>query len=100
MRFPSKKQFIAKIKKLDLCADGMKRLKSKLRHNTVREVIEQYLNIAASRSALSGVGWERYTDIYWLLGRLNFSFDDTQDLRAGIKNITSVQVIQNLNYWT
>lgn len=101
MRYPSKKQFISKIKKLDPCRSGLKRLQSKLRHNTVRETLNQYLNNSFDVGCpLEGYIDRRIGDMFWLLGQLAFFYIERDDHRNGLRKIHADDVIRSLHYWT
>lgn len=98
MRYPSKKQFIAKIKKLHPCRIGLRRLQDRLRRNTVRKVLNKYLDSSFNTSHIDDLDCSRIaSDARWLLIQIRFNIENH---RFGNIKIHADNVIQSLNYWT
>lgn len=101
MRYPSKKRFIAKIEKLEPRRNGLKRLRDRLRRNTVRKVLNKYLDSSFNTSHIYDLDCsEIASDARWLLNQINFSYDEVCRHRVGIVKIHPDDVILSLNYWT
>lgn len=101
MRYPNKKQFVAKIKKLDPCRSGLKRLRDRLRRNTVRRVLNKYLDSSFNTSYMEDLDFSPIAgDAIWLFSQINFSYDEVYSHRVGVEKIHPDDVIRSLNYWT